>query len=192
MPFDASFTTIQTAPRSKFTTLHWSQWRCIYLVRNQIPYVTYLLNDLFVSYFINFMEICFPSHLADTPIYDIVTLNVRNMLACKMSSLVNKSVDWPPNYHKHARISPKSSVPPHSITKLTLDKPATRKYFPGFKLVPWLAEWICSLHFQGEGGGSVNVSPKDNLCASVVTSRWEPRWTNPSGFYFYATFLASM
>ena len=56
---------------------------------------------------------------------DVVTLDIR-MLACyaKMTSLINKSTDWPSNYQRTARIFLKSSALLHSVNKLTLNQPA--------------------------------------------------------------------
>ena len=43
-------------------------------------------------------------------------------------SIINKSVDWTPNYHKTARTFPQiSPPPPDSVTKLTPNEPAMRR-----------------------------------------------------------------
>ena len=47
------------------------------------------------------------------------------MLARKMISMINKSADWRPNYHK-TECFPKSSAPPHLMNQLTLNEPAIK------------------------------------------------------------------
>ena len=49
----------------------------------------------------------FKKYLAKYPnIYKNDVVMLLHVLACKMTSLVNKSADWPPNYHKIQIFSP--------------------------------------------------------------------------------------
>ena len=57
--------------------------------------------------------------------HDVATFDFR-LLARKIESLINKSVDWPPNYHKTATTFPRFSAPRHSMNKLTPNKPAIK------------------------------------------------------------------
>ena len=61
-----------------------------------------------------------------------------------MTSGINKLADWPPNYHKTARILPKSSALPHSMHKLTLNKPE-------IKILN------CDIYIQPSSGGSSDL-----------------------------------
>ena len=54
---------------------------------------------------------------------DVVTFEIC-VLACKMTSLINKLADWPPNYHETATAFPQIFCTPHSLNKPTLHKPA--------------------------------------------------------------------
>ena len=45
---------------------------------------------------------------------------IQNVIILKMTSMINKLADWPPNYHKVVGTFPKSPHP-HSMNKLTLN-----------------------------------------------------------------------
>ena len=52
----------------------------------------------------------------------------QNDIIFKTTSLINKLAAWPPNYHKTARMFPKSCASPHSTSKWTLKRASNNNH----------------------------------------------------------------
>ena len=85
----------------------------------------------------------------------------QNDIIFKMTSLVNKLAAWPPNYHKTARMFPKSCASPHSTSKTsqqtTTINGGSRIFFRGS--APTLSENYMKMKEFGPVGGAHPWSP---------------------------------
>ena len=100
----------------------------------------------------------------------------QNDIIFKTTSLINKLAAWPPNYHKTARMFPKSCASPHSTSKWTLKRVSNNNHqwriqdFLQEGGAPTLSENYMKMKEFGPVGGAHPWSP----LGSANDHDWSP------------------